>query len=113
MAAPTNGGHRREGLLQSSRAVGASHAKIVKEQGEMMESFGALVGWTHHDAGDRIMLRLESVQSSEAAKKHDPDLFRCLMTKQQAAILGNYLVQLSGQPPIVPKKRGWFRRHFR
>ena len=49
----------------------------------MMESFGALVGWTHHDAGDRILLRLESVQSSEAAKTHDPDLFRCLMTKQK------------------------------
>ncbi len=58
------------------------------------------------------MLRLESVQSSEAAKKHDPDLFRFLMTKQQAAILGNYLVRLSGQPPLAPQKRGWFRRLF-
>ena len=78
----------------------------------MMESFGALVGWTHHDAGDRIMLRLESVQSSEAAKQHDPDLFRFTMTKQQAAILGNYLVRLSGHSPVVPKKRGWLRRLF-
>ncbi|MBN8846183.1 MAG: hypothetical protein J0H88_23350 [Sphingomonadales bacterium] len=78
----------------------------------MTESFGALVGWDHHDAGTHIMLRLESVQSSEAAKAHDPDLFRCLMTKQQAAILGNYLVRISGQTPVVPKKRGWFRRRF-
>ncbi|MGN7928964.1 hypothetical protein [Sphingopyxis sp. 22461] len=78
----------------------------------MVENFGALVGWTHHDAGDRIMLRLESVQSSEAVKKHDPDLFRFLMTKQQAAILGNYLVRVSGQPPLTPKKRRWFRRYF-
>ncbi len=78
----------------------------------MTESFGALVGWTHHDAGDRIMLRLESVQTSEAAKNHDLDLFRFLMTKQQAAILGNYLVRHSGQTPVFPKKRGWFRRHF-
>ena len=78
----------------------------------MVESFGALVGWAHHDAGDRIMLRLESVQSSEAAKKLDPDLFRVLMTKQQAAILGNYLLQLSGQPPIARRKRSWFRRNF-
>ncbi|MBL0914279.1 MAG: hypothetical protein IBJ13_01800 [Sphingopyxis sp.] len=77
-----------------------------------MESFGALVGWDHHDAGDRILLRLESVQSSEAAKKRDPDLFRFLMTKQQAAILGNYLVRISGQPPVVPKKLSWFRRRF-
>ena len=78
----------------------------------MVESFGALVGWGHHDAGDRIMLRLESVQSSEAAKKHDPDLFRFVMTKQQAAILGNYLVRISGQPPVAPQTRGWFRRLF-
>lgn len=78
----------------------------------MVESFGALVGWSHHDTGDHIMLRLESVQSSEAARKHDPDLFRCLMTRQQAAILGNYLVRLSGHSPVVPKKPGWFRRHF-
>lgn len=78
----------------------------------MMESFGALVGWTHHDAGDRIMLRLGSVQTSEAAKKHDPDLFRFLMTKQQAAILGNYLVGISGQSPAVPKKQGRLRRWF-
>ena len=77
-----------------------------------MESFGALVGWTHHDAGDRTMLRLESVLSSEAAKKHDPDLFRVLMTKQQAPILGNYLVQISGHPPAAPQKRRWFRRRF-
>ena len=78
----------------------------------MMESFGALVGWDHHDAGDRIMLRLESVQSSEAAKAHDLDLFRILMTKQQAAILGQYLLRISGQSPVVPRKRGWFRRYF-
>lgn len=78
----------------------------------MVESFGALVGWDHHDAGDRVMLRLESVQSSEAARKHDPDLFRVLMTKQQAAILGQYLVRISGQTPVVPRKRGWFRRRF-
>jgi len=78
----------------------------------MIESFGALVGWTHHDAGERIMLRIESVQTSDAAKQHDPDLFRVLMTKQQAAILGQYLVRISGQTPMVPKKRGWFRRRF-
>ena len=78
----------------------------------MMESFGALVGWDHHDAGDRIMLRRESVQSSEAAKAHDLDLFRILMTKQQAAILGQYLLRISGQSPVVPRKRGWIRRYF-
>lgn len=77
-----------------------------------MESYGALVGWGHNEAGDRVMLRLESVQSREAAEKHDPDIFRLLLTKQQAAVLGNYLVRLSGQTPADPNDRGWFRRHF-
>jgi hypothetical protein len=77
-----------------------------------MESYGALVGWTHHEAGDRILLRVESVRSTEAAEKHHPDLFRFLMTKQQAAVLGNYLVQLSGQTPAGRDDRGWFRRFF-
>jgi hypothetical protein len=77
-----------------------------------MESYGALVGWTHHEAGDRILLRVESVRSTEAAEKHDPDLFRFLMTKQQAAVLGNYLVQLSGQTPAGRDDRSWFRRFF-
>ena len=77
-----------------------------------MESYGALVGWTHHDAGDRIMLRVESVRSTEAAERHDPDLFRVLMSKQQAAVLGHYLLRLSGQSPPVARHQNWFRRFF-
>jgi hypothetical protein len=77
-----------------------------------MESYGVLVGWVHHDAGERVMLRLESVQSMAAAEKHDPDVFRFLMTKQQAALLGNYLMRLSGQTIVDPAPQGWFRRFF-
>ena len=77
-----------------------------------MESHGALVGWTHQDAGDHLMLRVESVQSKAAADRLDPDIFRFLMTKQQAAVLGNYLIQLSGLTVREPKYRSWFRRFF-
>lgn len=77
-----------------------------------MENFGALVGWAHQETGDRIMLRMESVSSSEAAKKYDPDMFRFVMTKQQAGVLGSYLLGLSGQTPANRRDRGWFRRHF-
>ena len=77
-----------------------------------MESYGALVGWSHHEAGDRIMLRLESVQSKEAADKHEPDLHRFYMTKQQAAVLANYLMRVSGQSPPDRASRSWFRRLF-
>ena len=77
-----------------------------------MESYGALVGWTHQETGDRIMLRIESVRSKEAAERHEPDMFRVLMTKQQAGVLGNYLVGLSGQTRADPNDRKWFRRLF-
>ena len=77
-----------------------------------MESYGALVGWIHHEAGDRIMLRLESVRSVDAAERHDPDMFRILMTRQQAAVLGKYLMGLSGQTMTDSGREGWFRRFF-
>jgi hypothetical protein len=76
-----------------------------------MEGYGVLVGWVHHEAGNRILLRMESVQSTEAAERHDPDVFRFLMTKQQAGVLGNYLIGLSGQTH-VPDRGTWFRRWF-
>ena len=77
-----------------------------------MDSFGALVGWGHSDIGERLMLRLESMQSSEALDRHDPDIFRILMTKQQAFVLGNYLIEKSGKPAVDQTERGWFRRLF-
>ena len=76
-----------------------------------MDHHGALVGWTHHDAGDRIMLRLESVRTVEAAKDREPDLMRVAMTKQQAAVLGTYLLKISGATP-PPKRRGWLARRL-
>lgn len=77
-----------------------------------MESHGALVGWTHQDLGDRVLLRLESVRSGAEADRKDPDLLRLLMTKQQAAVLGNYLIEISGQTAADPRERHWFRRFF-
>jgi hypothetical protein len=77
-----------------------------------MESYGALVGWTHQEIGDRILLRLESVKSVEAARSHDPDLYRMMLTKQQANVLGNFLLQIAGNSPADPKDRSWFRRLF-
>lgn len=77
-----------------------------------MDSHGVLVGWGHHDNGERLMLKIESMPSLEAIDRHDPDAFRILMRKQQAFVLGNYLIEHSGQSAIDKQQRGWFRRLF-
>jgi len=76
-----------------------------------MESHGALVGWTHEDLGRRALIRIESVRTRAAADAQDPDIFRVLMTKNQAALLGNYLIEVSGLNPRAGR-RSWFRRLF-
>ena len=75
-----------------------------------MESHGALVGWTHTDLGGKLMVCLESVQTVAAAEQHDPDVVRLLMTKNQAAVLGTYLLRFSGHEPA--ERPGLFRRLF-
>ena len=75
-----------------------------------MDNHGALVGWSHTDLGEKLLLCLESVQTLEAAHSHAPDKFRLLMTRSQAAVLAKYLLRASGQPP--PVRAGWFRRRF-
>jgi len=61
-----------------------------------MESHGALAGWTHQDLGDRLMLKIETVASLKAAEDQAPDVLRVMLTRNQAAILGRYLVAQSG-----------------
>ena len=73
-----------------------------------MESHGALVGWTHQNLGERLMLKIETVASAKAAEDHSPDVMRIMMTRNQAAILGRYLVNESGLPQ--PERPGLFRR---
>ena len=77
-----------------------------------MENHGALVGWTHFENGDHIMLRIESIRAGETNRPREPDLFRVLMTRQQALLLGNYLIEQSGQRPSNPRARSWFQRLF-
>jgi hypothetical protein len=77
-----------------------------------MQTYGALVGWTHQELGDRVLLRIQSIRSAAQADQEGPDLFRFLLTKQQAAVLGNYLTQISGQTAADPRERTWLRRMF-
>lgn len=89
-----------------------SSAIALNQREQDVESHGALVGWSHHDLADRVLLRLQSVRTAAQADQKDPDLFRFLMTKQQAAVPGNYLLEIAGQTAADPKERTWFRRMF-
>lgn len=77
-----------------------------------MDSHGALVGWSHQDLNEKLMLRIESVSSSAAVQEHAPDIMRLLLTKQQAGVLGNYLIEVSGYTPSKPGERGVLKRLF-
>jgi hypothetical protein len=77
-----------------------------------MDSHGALVGWSHQDLGDKLLLRIETISSPAAAQDHAPDILRVLLTKQQAGVLGTYLFGLSGQTPPRPGDRGVLKRLF-
>ena len=75
-----------------------------------MENHGALVGWAHQELGDRLMVKIETVTSTKAAESFSPDVLRIMMTRNQAAILGGYLLGNSGLQPAV--RPGWIRRLF-
>jgi hypothetical protein len=77
-----------------------------------MDSHGALVGWAHQDLGSKLLLRIETVSSRQAAEDHAPDTLRVLLTKQQAALLGSYLFDLSGETAPRAGERGMLKRLF-
>jgi hypothetical protein len=80
-------------------------AKHAEDPAEMM---GALVGWTHMDLGERVMIKLQSTRKAGLPAGEPIDEFRYVMTKNQAAVLGQYLFSLSGRLPQPARKRRWF-----
>jgi hypothetical protein len=87
----------------------ASHQEAVQGN-EIAETFGALAGWTHSEFSGRIDLRLQTVGSSRCDAPDDVDSHHIVMTKNQAAVLANYLFQISETTP--PRRRGLLRRLF-
>ena len=83
---------------------------MTKEaNGSSAEDFGALVGWSHQDLGDRLMVRLQSARSPVQGRDTPLDEFRYFMTKNQAVVLANYLYTLSGRLPQAKRRRWrWF-----
>ena len=74
------------------------------------ESYGVLVGWTHSKFSGRIDLRLQAVQSTRKAARGEPDSHHFMMTPNQAALLAEYLFDITHRTPA--RRSGWLARWF-
>lgn len=63
---------------------------------------GVVVGWTHHDLGTSIDLRIQSTISRQALDEHRVDSHHFLMTHNQALLLAKFLLDATGQS--LPKR---------
>jgi hypothetical protein len=100
------------GRRQYSRAMGSVRPKAAAEERGGAASFGVLVGWTHREFNGRLNLQLQTIQSTRLASPDDADAHHFILTKNQAAVLANYLYQVSGQTPPRPHRRSWLKRVF-
>ena len=74
------------------------------------DTYGILVGWSHHEAAGKFDLRLETAQSTGRLVQGDVETLHVIMTRQQATVLANYLFQITAQTP--PRRRGFLARWF-
>lgn len=70
------------------------------------DRIGVLVGWSSRDLGPNIMLELQTFEKERWDAGDEPDHARLFLTRSQAAVLANHLLQISGaQRPS--RRRGW------
>ncbi|MFM5923332.1 MAG: hypothetical protein ACKOPG_04005 [Novosphingobium sp.] len=83
----------------------------MSEDAAAEESFGVLIGWGHHVMGKQLDLKLQCVRSTRRLKQNAIDDHHIVMTREQAAVLANYLLKIAGQSaPTRP--RGKLARWF-
>lgn len=69
---------------------------------------GVIVGWTHHDLGASIDLRIQSATSKQALDDKLIDSHHFLMTHNQALLLAKFLLDATGQTlPPKAKQSAW------
>lgn len=71
---------------------------------EPAEHRGVVVGWTHHDLGSSIDLRIQSAVSRAALNEDRVDSHHFLMTHNQALLLAKFLLDVTGQT-LPPKTK--------
>lgn len=73
------------------------------------EDHGALVGWGAQNLGDRLVLKIQSVDKPPPHEEEDVHSFLYVMDRNQAVQLGNYLFDITGQTP-PKRRRNWLDR---
>ncbi len=58
---------------------------------------GALVGWMTETTGDRVILKIQSVDKPPPHSEEDVGTFILMMDKNQAVQLGNTLFEMTAQ----------------
>ena len=86
-------------------------AKMKSESDEPAEHRGVVVGWTHHDLGSSIDLRIQSTVSRAALDENRVDGHHFLMTHSQALMLAKFLLDATGQS-LPPKRKPSFWRQL-
>jgi hypothetical protein len=79
---------------------------------EPAEHRGVVVGWTHHDLGASIDLRIQSTVSRAALDANRVDGHHFLMTHSQALMLAKFLLDATGQSLPQKRKPSLWRRFF-
>lgn len=75
------------------------------------ESYGVLINWGMQRLGSKLDLKLQCVASTRSDDPRALDDLHVVMTREQAAVLANYLFEASGNTPPSPR-RSWLRRWF-
>lgn len=75
------------------------------------DDIGVLVGWSSRDLGPNMMLELQTFEKDRWDSGDEPEIVRLFLTRSQAAVLANHLLQVSGtQRP--PRRRSWLASLF-
>lgn len=89
--------------IESDR-LNAKEGWVVEINAIAPESYGVLVGWSHEEFNGRLDLRMQCARSQSDNRPKDIASHHFMMTRNQAVVLANYLLSVTGQN-VPPRKR--------
>ncbi len=82
----------------------------MKQETIAPESYGFLVGWSHNEFNGRLDLRMQCARSHTDSRPSDIESHHFMMTRNQALVLANYLLAVTGQKAPQRKRKGLLER---